>query len=293
MAATVQIAPHTANHKLQISEHYDFLLPFYRLVWGEHIHHGLFLRGDETPKQAQEQMIAHCAERAGIARGAKEVLDVGCGLGGTAIYVAQRTNCSVRGITISPRQAERARKNAGRAGLAKQVEILCGDAEAVDFPESEYDVVWTMESSEHFTDKAAYFRKVAQALKPGGTLVLAAWTATPSRADPTRDGGPDDDPKRERVRKVAEWGLCLGIQSAQRYAEQIAGAGLELREQEDLTAQVTKTWEICIRRARWLWPVKQLLPRRHKEFADGMGTILEAYRLGELSYTTIFAHKPR
>ena len=265
------------NHKLEISEHYDFLLPFYRLVWGEHIHHGLFLRGDESPKQAQEQMIAHCAERAGMAHSAS-VLDVGCGLGATAIYLAQRMGCRVRGITISPRQAQRARKNAERAGIAQQVEIICGDAEAMDFPAATYDVVWTMESSEHFADKAAYFRKAARALKPGGTLVLAAWTG---------------DSGTERVRKVARWGLCTGIQTAQQYAEQIAAAGLELRAQEDLTTQVMKTWEICVRRARWLWPVKQLLPRRHREFADGMRTILEAYRSGELSYTTIFAHKPQ
>jgi tocopherol O-methyltransferase len=148
-----------------------------------------------------------------------------------------------------------------------------------------------MESSEHFADKAAYFRKAAQALKPGGALVLAAWTATPSRAKPARDGDPGGDPTRERVRKVARWGLCASIQTAQQYAEQITAAGLELRAQEDLTAQVTKTWEICIRRARWLWPVKQVLPRRHRDFADGMRTILEAYRSGELSYTTIFAEK--
>jgi tocopherol O-methyltransferase len=258
-----------------ISEHYDFLLPFYRLVWGEHIHHGLFLRGDESPKQAQEQMIAHCAERGGIARGAS-VLDVGCGLGATAIYLAQRWGCNVRGITISPKQARRARKNAERAGVLHQVEIICGDAEALDLPEAAYDVVWTMESSEHFADRAAYFRKAARALKPGGALVVAAWTG---------------DPASERVRKVARWGLCAGIQTAQQYAEQIAAAGLELRAQEDLTAQVARTWEICTRRARWLWPVKQVLPRRHREFADGMRTILEAYWSGELSYTTIFAKK--
>ena len=206
------------------------------------------------------------------------MLDVGCGLGGTAIYLARRYGCHVRGITISPRQAERARKNVERAGVADKVEIVTGDAEAIDLPEVTCDAAWTMESSEHFADKAAYFCKAAQTLKPGGVLVLTAWTG---------------DPGRERVRNVARWGLCAGIQTAQQYAEQIAAAGLELRAQEDLTAQVTKTWEICIRRARWLWLVKQVLPRRHREFADGMGTMLEAYRSGELSYTTLFAEKRR
>lgn len=276
MTATAQTAQlQLTSHKLQISEHYDFFLPFYRLVWGEHIHHGLFLRGDETPKQAQEQMIAHCAERGGIARGAS-VLDVGCGLGGTAIYLAQKFGCSVRGITISPRQAERATKNVEHAGVADKVEIVTGDAEPLDFPEATCDVLWTMESSEHFVDKAAYFRKAARALKPGGALVLAAWTG---------------DTTHERVRNVVRWGLCASVQTALQYAQHIAAAGLELRAQEDLTAQVTKTWEICIRRARWLWPVKQVLPRRHREFADGMATILDAYKSGELSYTTIFAEK--
>src|SRR5438874_10060712 len=125
----------------QVREHYNFFATIYRLFWGDHIHHGLFLQGNETPEQAQLQMLEHCVELAGLKPNA-QVLDVGCGHGGTAIYLAQKYQCSVRGLTISEKQARRARHQARRAGVAARVEINIADADAYEFPRQTYDVIW-------------------------------------------------------------------------------------------------------------------------------------------------------
>src|SRR5215472_12399495 len=75
------------NDKVKVREHYDRMSPYYRSLWGEHIHHGYWIRGDESKEAAQVQLTEHLAEAAGIEAGAK-ILDVGCGLGASSIYLA-------------------------------------------------------------------------------------------------------------------------------------------------------------------------------------------------------------
>ncbi|MFY9939565.1 MAG: hypothetical protein WAK33_21965, partial [Silvibacterium sp.] len=49
------------NDKRKIVEHYDFVSPYYQSLWGEHIHHGYWIRGDESKELAQLQLMEHLA----------------------------------------------------------------------------------------------------------------------------------------------------------------------------------------------------------------------------------------
>ena len=55
------IVPRETQTSAAVAEHYDELDPFYREIWGEHVHHGLWTTGRETPDQAVEALIAHLA----------------------------------------------------------------------------------------------------------------------------------------------------------------------------------------------------------------------------------------
>ena len=66
------------NHKPRIIEHYDVVSPFYRSLWGDHLHHGYWIRGDESKEEAQLQLTEHLAQLANIKSGS-DILDIGCG----------------------------------------------------------------------------------------------------------------------------------------------------------------------------------------------------------------------
>src|SRR5262249_6171570 len=93
--------------KRAIRLHYDLATPFYRLLWGAHIHHGLW-DADESPALAQRRLIEDLAAAAEIRPGST-VLDVGCGMGGSAMHLARHLGCRVTGLTLSPVQCAWAR----------------------------------------------------------------------------------------------------------------------------------------------------------------------------------------
>ena len=256
----------------RIKEHYDSLAFIYRTFWGDHIHHGLF-RDSESPAEAQVKMLSHCVEILG-SHGGEEVLDVGCGHGGTLIYLAQEFGCSGTGLTISPKQARIAKENAARASLGNRLSFVVGDADGFSFPAGAFDVVWVMESSEHFQDKAGFFRNVARTLRPGGKLLLAAWTGSM---------------QIPRVAEVARAFLCPELWSAEQYESAIESAGMRVTCREDLSASVMHTWEICRNRVSVARPVLKLMPRAVQAFAAGMDTILEGYQSGDLTYSVMSA----
>jgi tocopherol O-methyltransferase len=272
-ALSSRFEPSDRSLTAEIREHYDSFAWLYRRFWGDHIHHGLFLHGDESPEEAQVQMLEYCAGLLGVQKGWR-VFDVGCGHGGTCVYLASKYGCRMTGITLSERQCELGRENAARAG--QEVDFMVANAEEIVFPAAAFDAVWTMESSEHFCDKPAYFHKVAHTLRPGGVLLVSAWTGSM---------------RSRRVRRIAEEFLCPELVTAEEYVAMIRQAGLMPFRHEELARQVLQTWEICRQRAHAGSALLKFLSPRVTRFVAAMDTILEAYCSGDLRYTVLAARK--
>src|SRR5258705_8182212 len=101
------IIPAKEQTSAAVAQHYDDLDPFYREIWGDHVHHGLWTTGLENPAQAVENLIACVARRLELDPG-QHVCDVGCGYGATAQWLAEHHGVHVTGLTISAVQARRA-----------------------------------------------------------------------------------------------------------------------------------------------------------------------------------------
>lgn len=265
-----------------IRAHYDQLSPLYRAFWGEHIHHG-FWRGKESTAEAQQNLTRELAYRAALAKG-DHVLDVGCGLGGSALLLAAEYDCTVRGISISPNQIRAATKEASRRGLEQRVAFAVEDANQLNAKPDAYDVVWTIECSEHLFDKPHFIASCAQALKPGGRLAICTWLA-----------GENLDADRQRtVNEVCRGMLCPSLGTMRDYVAWMQESGLELRCADDVTSHVAQTWKLCHPILNFPL-VRAFLARSGKrihEFASSFKSIDDAYATGAMAYGMIVAVKP-
>src|SRR5438067_5309034 len=99
------IKPHRPLPPGAVADHYQDLDRIYREVWGEHVHHGLWRTGHESPTEAVEQLVELVAAEAGIRPG-NAVVDIGSGYGATARYLASKLGAKVTALTITPAQYE-------------------------------------------------------------------------------------------------------------------------------------------------------------------------------------------
>lgn len=154
-------------------------------LWGDHIHLGHY--GDPPARagaldfrQAKVAFVHELVRWSGLdqlPRGAR-VLDVGCGIGGSARILARDYGLEVLGISISAAQIARARTltpaDLGHCRFAVM------DALAMDLPDGSFDGVWSVEASPHMPDKQRYADELLRVLRPGGRLAVADW----NRRDP-------------------------------------------------------------------------------------------------------------
>ena len=268
--------------KRVIRGHYNMSTPFYRLLWGPHIHHGLW-EANESPRDAQLQLTERLANLARISAG-QQMIDIGCGMGASSIHLVKTRDCRSLGITISRLQRLWASIAARRHGVARRLEFRCADAEKIELESCSRDVVWSIECTEHLFDKAKFFERAASWLKPGGTMAICAWLAG-NTADPLR---------AQQVYDVCEGFFCPSLGTAEDYTRWMTDAGLSVEECCDWTSRVSRTWEICrdrVRRSR-IRSLAYLTGFDSVLFLDRFDTILNAYYSGAMQYGCFIARKP-
>ena len=165
----------------RIQEFYDASSGLWEEIWGEHLHHGYYGTNGRECKERRQAQIDLIEELLawGQVQQPQDILDVGCGIGGSSLYLADKYKAKATGITLSPVQANRAKARAESQGLAAQTTFLVADALKMPFAENSFDLVWSLESAEHFPDKQKFLQEAYRVLKPGGLLLMATWCHRP------------------------------------------------------------------------------------------------------------------
>ncbi len=152
-------------------------------LWGDHVHlghYGVPARHRDF-RQAKVDFVHELVRWSGLDRlpPGSTVLDVGCGIGGSARILAEHYGLDVLAISISPAQIARARALTPPS-LERRCRFAVMDALQLPLEDGSFDAVWSVEASPHMPDKQRYADELLRVLKPGGVLALADW----NRRDP-------------------------------------------------------------------------------------------------------------
>jgi tocopherol O-methyltransferase len=276
----------TSASPTDVAEHYNDLDEYYRALWGEHLHHGLWLNGRESVEVAVRNMIDLVAEKA-RAQDA-EVCDVGCGYGGTSRVLAADYNSRVTGVTVSEKQYEYARTQQVTDGNPN---ILLKNWMENDFPESQFDAVLGIECFTHMPDQTKFLSEAFRVLKPGGRMVLCVWMTSEE---------PTTYQRKKLLAPIITEGRLTHMPTPSECADMVTSAGFEVIEQEDLSQQVAKTWQICVRRAIGkilctpaYWKFLLDASKKNRVFVRTLFRLDKAFKTGCMKYGLIVAEKPR
>lgn len=100
------------------------------------------------------------------------ILDIGCGIGGPARYLADRFGCQVDGIDITEPFVEAANKLTQLVGLEGRVTIRCGDGQKLPYDDEVFDGAYAQHVTMNVADRDSFFGEAFRVLKPGAFFAL-------------------------------------------------------------------------------------------------------------------------
>ena len=263
----------------KIQQHYNTISQYYQSLWGDHIHHGYFENGNETVAEATQKLIDLLLEKIDVKPG-NHVLDIGCGLGGSARYMAKKFGCKVTGITISEEQVRLARE--ASAEMKNKPEFLLQDANDLDWS-TEFDLIWSVEMIAHLQDRKMFFKRVKKAMKKEGRWCIAAWIKdrkiTPGR--------------QNKYINSIEKGMIVDLPTQQEYLQHISDNNLTLVYYEDISKKVAQTWDITLDMIKKpdIWKLARDLGSDFINFLTSFLAMKKGYETGHLNYVVMVLQK--
>lgn len=214
--------------------HYDHITRAWQYLLGEDFHYGYFKTEQESLEAATNNLTVLMADSAVLGPDVA-VLDVGCGIGSPACFLAERYGCRVTGISTSSTGIEHASRRAWERGCSDRVSFSLADGMDNAMPDASFDRVWVLEASHLMPRKDALFNECARVLRRGGRMVLCDIILR------------RELPRAEILRRSREFlhlHYAFGhakLESLETYRRFAEGAGLEVVESMDISDAVFPT----------------------------------------------------
>ncbi|WP_416566290.1 SAM-dependent methyltransferase [Nocardia testacea] len=280
------------THRPDIVEYYDNTWLDYRAIWLNSknlaMHFGYWDEGTESHSDSLLNMNRELAAMLDMQPGMR-ILDAGCGVGGSSLWLAENFEAQVVGITLSADQVRRARRFAEERDLADRVTFEVADYCDTGFDPGAFDMVWAEESCCYAEDKAAFLAESYRILRSGGQLGVADGFRG------SRNMSRDNELLFQRL--VNSWAaddICTIIE----FAEMAESAGFFDVGTRDISSNVYRSIQRLSSAATlWQplgWMLTKLGVRPSVTYDNVVGAKLvgRAFRRHLLSYAMITARRP-
>jgi len=211
-----------------VSRFYDAVTRFYEFGWGTTFHFSP-RRPGENLAESQRRHDREIGEILRLKPG-MEVADIGCGVAGPMITIAQATGASITGINFSPLQIARGERFVAKAGLDDTCQFLYANFMDVPLEDETFDAIYSFEAVCHAPNNLLLFQELYRLVKPGGEIAIVDWCFT-DKFDTT-------NPRHQEIRKDIETNNAVpDLLTTERQVESDEEAAYEIIQAIDQQAE--------------------------------------------------------
>lgn len=206
-----------------VSRLYDVVTKFYEFGWGKSFHFAP-RRSGEGLHAAQRRQEIEIAELLNLGPGSN-VVDIGCGVGGPLIAIAEASGSNITGLNLNAYQIERGWRALRKAGVGG-CSFLLADYMDVPLSDGSFDAAYAFEAICHSPDRNACLKEVLRLLRPGGQLVVTEWCLT--------DRFDERNAVHRDIRDRVEFGNAVpDLPTTSQFVEAVIAAGFDVLSSHD------------------------------------------------------------